>query len=141
MGNHAVSDRTLQKYWRLAVLALHHNRCIICGKTRQPEDLECHHIIKRGHRVTRHDVKNGVPVCITPIEIDGQITTCHKIAHTKVGQRIIDGRLGASHCEYLDEREKVMIKDYKNALSYSTKELEKYELEKLKKVIGNYQED
>jgi hypothetical protein len=35
----------------------------------------------------------------------------------------------------------VLIKDYKDALSYSTKELEKYELEKLKKVIGNYQED
>ena len=82
MGNHAVSDRTLQKYWRLAVLALHHNRCIICGKTRRPVDLECHHIIKRRHRVTRHDAINGVPVCT------GE---CHQIAHTQRGQQLMLG--------------------------------------------------
>lgn len=131
MGNHFVSDRTLQKYWRLAVLKKHHNTCVICGKIRQAQDLECHHIIKRRHRVTRHDVMNGAPVCT------GE---CHQIAHTQRGQQLIRDRLGSSHVEYLYERENVLVKDYKDALSYSTKELEQYELENLKKILGGLNE-
>jgi hypothetical protein len=126
---HFVTDRTLQRYWRLAILKKYHSTCVICGIMRQDSELQCHHIIRRNHRVTRHDVMNGVPVCTGD---------CHLTAHKKIGQRIIDERLGASHMEYLYEKENVMVKDYKNALSYSTQELEKYELEKLSKIIGGY---
>ncbi len=70
---------------------------------------------------------NGVPVCTGD---------CHITAHKKVGQRIIDERLGASYMEYLYEKENVFIKNYKDALSFSTQELEEYELGNLKKLLG-----
>ena len=95
-------------------------------------DLESHHIIRRNHRVTKLDVMNGVPVC--KLE-------CHGIAHRNSGKRIIDERLGASHCEYLDERENILVKDYKMAMSFSTMGLEEYELANLKKELAKYQED
>ena len=129
---HAVSDRTLQKYWRIAVLKKNHNTCVICGKIKPDSELECHHVIRRNHRVTRHDVKNGVPVCTGD---------CHRMAHTEKGKADIRDSLGASHMDYLYERENVFIKDYKIALSYSTKELEEFELNRLKEVISRYTED
>lgn len=131
MGNHFVTDGTLQKYWRLAVLKKHHNTCLICGKIRQAQDLECHHIIRRNHRITRHDVMNGAPVC--KLE-------CHRIAHTQRGLDLIKNKLGEAHLEYLYERENVMIKDYKTALSYSTVELERFELERLKEGLSMYED-
>ena len=78
---HAVSDRTLQKYWRIAVLKKNHNTCVICGKIKPDSELECHHVIRRNHRVTRHDVKNGVPVCTGD---------CHRMAHTEKGKAEAD---------------------------------------------------
>lgn len=71
-----MTDRTMQKWWRRAVLAANKNRCAVCGKVRQDSGLECHHLIKRRYRITRHDWRNGVPVCC------GE---CHSYADTTAG--------------------------------------------------------
>ena len=131
MKAHAVTDRTLQKYWRKAVLKSHYNRCIICGLIKPDSELECHHIIKRSHRVTRHDYHNGVPVC------SGK---CHRYAHTEEGKNEIRVRLGSEAMAYLYEREKWFIKDYRVALSHSIKEHELWELAILKKRIGEWED-
>ena len=57
----AVSDSTLTKLWRQAVLASWGHQDPISG-TWGDENLECHHIIKRKHWVTRWDWKNGIPL-------------------------------------------------------------------------------
>lgn len=131
MATHAVSDRTLQKYWRKAVLKSNHNRCIICGLIKPDEALECHHVIRRNHRVTRHDYRNGVPVCIGD---------CHRFAHTEEGKHEIRVRLGSEEMAYLYEREKRFIKDYRLALSHSIKEHELWELSILKKRIAEWED-
>ena len=127
-----VSDRTLQRYWRKAVLLIHGNRCIICGKKKEDSGLESHHLVKRRKRVLKHDAKNGVPVCV------GE---CHQVAHTRKGERLIADRLGAAQLEYLEERESWLIKDYRFSLSHSKEEHEEWELARLKEVIAKYQED
>lgn len=46
--------------WSLAVRA-RDGRCIVCGKT---TDLQAHHaIVRRGHKSTRWDLRNGVSLC------------------------------------------------------------------------------
>lgn len=128
-----VSDSTLQRYWRKAVLLNHHNTCIICGKKKEDSDLECHHIIyKSQNRPLRHDPKNGVPTCKYG---------CHKKAHTSIGKKIITDYLGAAHTNYLYKRENWFVKDLRKAMSFSQHEHEKWELARLKEVIAKYQED
>lgn len=71
-----LSDATMQRWWRRAVLAYHSNTCAVCGRVRADCDLECHHLIKRRYRILRNDYRNGVPVC------KGE---CHRIADNNSG--------------------------------------------------------
>ena len=132
MASHAVSDSTLQKYWRQAVLKRNHNTCIVCGIIKSSGYLECHHIIRRGHRVTRHDSMNGIPVCV------GE---CHRKAHTERGKADIRTKLGETHMDYLYEKEAIFIKDYRAALEHSPAEHERFELANLKAELAMYRED
>jgi hypothetical protein len=121
-----VSDRYLQAYWRKAVLLIHGNTCIVCGNVRMPDALECHHVIKRRHRVLKHDPKNGVPVCA------GE---CHQFVHTRKGERTIELKLGDDTMDHLETRQTWLIKDYRFSLSHSKEQHEKFELAILKKIV------
>ena len=120
------SDRYLQAFWRKAVLSYNGNFCFMCGKYKKAEQLECHHIIKRRHRVTKHDYRNGIPLC----------TECHKIAHTKKGEMYI----AKNHEFYNDiiELETKTVKDYLIEHGLVKHELETLELNKLKAIIKEY---
>lgn len=69
------TDRYLEMLWRKAVLAEFKNRCAYCGNL-NIDEIECHHIVKRRHKILRWDWKNGVTGCKH---------TCHKFYHTVKG--------------------------------------------------------
>ena len=119
----APSDRTVQRAWRNAVLALHKNRCLICGHIRPPEELEIHHIVKRRRLFLRHDWRNGVPLC----------KACHQVAHTKKGEQIIARK--HEHYDYLLDHEQVSMKDYLVLTGSTRDEFVLGEYEDLKKII------
>ena len=55
-----LSDISLLRLWRKAVLGHYGYRCIICG---QGGELEVHHCVHRGQaKLLRWDWRNGVPV-------------------------------------------------------------------------------
>ena len=120
-----MTDRYLQKYWRISVLVINNYKCIICGRRRDPSDLECHHIIKRRRLFLRHDWKNGVPVCVE----------CHGKAHTLYGSGIIASR--HEWMDYLMDNENVNIKDYLVAHGMTRDEFLQMELDELKKIIAD----
>lgn len=66
---HAADEKGLRQ-WRTAVRARDQGLCRVCGlKARVslsfgPTRGECHHIKERAHQPTRHDVRNGIYVCV-----------------------------------------------------------------------------
>ena len=128
-GKKGVSDRTLQRKWRKAVLLAHGNRCVICGLRKPDSELECHHIIPRRKRVLRHDHYNGVPVCV------GE---CHQKAHTEAGKLVIWDEIGHDRRDRLLDREGWLVKDHRDALSFSKAEHEEWENARLEAVIKSY---
>lgn len=93
-----LSESTMHRLWRKAVLVNHSHRCAFCGMPGD-ENLECHHIVKRRKLLTRWDWKNGIALC----------HDCHKIAHTAAGAYKIG--LKHPHFRYLTEMENLISKD------------------------------
>jgi hypothetical protein len=114
------ADSTLDAAWRKAVLESYNWRCGICGLSWLQGSLECHHIIKRRHKLTRWDYRNGVPLC----------RECHALAHTKAGEAIIARR----HPWYdeLVTLESINFKDYIATVGWTENEWRQQMLEKLK---------
>lgn len=114
------SDSTLQKHWRKACISLHCygiERCKVCNTV---GPVEVHHIIRRRHRMTRHDPHNGIPVCVK----------CHKMMHTKEGEKWL-----VENWPWYDDlckKENIMIKDYLFENRISQRELEEREMKALK---------
>ena len=96
----SVSDSRLMRLWREAVL-VHWNYTDPIAKVYDPsgERLQCHHIIPRRHYLTRWDYLNGIP--LTP--------ESHAFAHTGSGAAKVRELVDA---EYLDERERMLKKDW-----------------------------
>lgn len=82
-----ISDSYLFKLWRQAVLKLWGNRCAFCGNP-IIEDIECHHIVRRRHKVLRWDYRNGIPLCSKKVNPKYKLT-CHQYGHTKLGESLI----------------------------------------------------
>lgn len=72
------SDSYLMKLWREAVLNFWGNRCGFCGHPIE-EELQCHHIVYRRHKILKWNWRNGIPLCYK----------CHRVAHTKAGEQRI----------------------------------------------------
>lgn len=123
------SDRYMQTWWRLAVLAANRNTCAECGRIRAPEDLECHHVIKRRVRLLRNDWRNGVPVC--------RDTDCHRLADGK--GLLIASPINRAHLEHLNRYS--TIKDYLVEEGITLAQFDRETLEQLKTVAsGGYLE-
>ena len=125
MKKKSVSDSTLRKYWKLAVIEHYGMVCQICGK--EHEALDCHHIVHRKKRVLRWHWYNGVPVCR-----DG----CHNFADTLAGRDEIRFKIGEEKYTYLKTNEKWLYKDFLRRYNGITdNEFREYELKELKKVL------
>jgi hypothetical protein len=81
-----MSDSHLNKLWRQAVLKTWENTCVMCGQKDLPENLECHHYVKRRVKVLKYDWRNGFPL--------HSHKGCHREAHTKGGERKLQQIMG-----------------------------------------------
>lgn len=131
--NKVVSDATLSKYWRLTVLSVWGNKCVICGNV-NTDHLDCHHIIHRNHFVTRWDWRNGVPVCRTQHNLNSHLKmSCHTFADTLAGKYFLEKR--GVDFEYLSELSIIYKKDFLLMHEISENTFRKNVLEELKRVI------
>lgn len=93
------SDGYIQSLWRKAVFAAWGKQCALCGSS---ERVEAHHIKRRSHRVLRHDVRNGIPLCYR----------CHFIADTQRGRDDIRALIRPVVLDFLDDMEMVTLADF-----------------------------
>ncbi len=114
-----MTDRYLMQLWSKAVRVEKGEGCYACGRPAH----SVHHIIRRGHRLTRFDVKNGLPLC----------ADCHRRAQRSIGWDI-DMILAEDKAD-LQERANINIKDWLVKLGMSMSEYEKWEAEELKRII------
>lgn len=52
--------KRLDRAWREAVMARDGSKCFFCGAV---EGICAHHLLTRGNRRVRHDLRNGITVC------------------------------------------------------------------------------
>ncbi len=93
------SDGYIQSLWRKAVFSSWGKKCALCGSENR---VEAHHIKSRRHRVLRHDIRNGIPLC-------GQ---CHRQADTQHGRDEIRRVMYPVVMDFLDDMERVTLADF-----------------------------
>jgi hypothetical protein len=122
-----MTDRTMQRYWRAAVLVQNHFTCAVCHKYQHPNNLEAHHLVKRRYRLLRHDVRNGVLVCCG---------VCHQYADTATGTAEI--LTTSPYRVYLTDavRKWRTYKDFLISIGKSEAEHTAIQLAELKKIAG-----
>ena len=93
-----MNDKYLLNLWSKAVLASKGIMCYNpeCGLQAH----SCHHIIRSKHKLTRYDVRNGIPLC----------ESCHKRAQRSIGWDI--DMISESDKLWLREAANINIKDY-----------------------------
>jgi len=96
---HKYSDKYLSKLWRRAVLLTWECKCAYCGSD-NVDALQCHHIVRRRHKILRHSWRNGVPGC----------HECHRFYHTKLGEQWL--AVTVPDYGWLCEMEQVHFKQY-----------------------------
>ena len=116
-----MTDSYLMSLWSKAVRVEKGDKCY--NPECPNEAHSVHHIIRRGHRLTRFDVKNGLPLC----------AECHRRAQRSIGWDI---DLVPEDKLYLQERANINIKDWLVRLGMTMKECEKQEAERLKRIIA-----
>lgn len=96
----SVSDSTLMKLWRQAVL-IEWGYCDPLSGHCDPsgESLQCHHIVGRRHFLLRWDVENGVPLTVES----------HILAHKGEGRARLRAMVKA---DYLDSMERYTAKQW-----------------------------
>jgi len=120
---HSVSDSTLMRLWRQAVLAYWNYTDPLSGDYDPTgETLQCHHIVKRKHFVLRWDYRNGVPLTIES----------HQRAHTASGHAELWDKVDS---EYLERFEGYLKKDYLQSLGINDDEFRLLMKDELKAVI------
>lgn len=129
-----LSDRYMMKLWRQAVLIKWGGKCIFCQESNQ-DVLECHHIKKRKHKLTRYLVDNGVPVCKVKY---GEKMSCHQRAETFEGQEIIKKLIGEKTLVKIDQLAHQTIKDYCSEHGISQSEYLISAKDELERVISDY---
>lgn len=93
------SDGYIQSLWRKAVFLAWGKQCALCGSS---ERVEAHHIKSRRHRVLRHDIRNGIPLC----------PRCHRISDTQRGRDEIRNLIRPVVLDFLDDMELVTLADF-----------------------------
>ena len=124
----SVSDSTLHRLWRRAVLAYWNYTDPIDG-TYGAENLECHHIVKRKHFVTRWDWRNGLPLSAKSHRWVHE----HTVAANKILPELID-------TTYLEEMERYIKPDFLAAHGWTEDEFRLHVKGELLKVIEEYED-
>ena len=118
----APAESTMMKYWRMAVRAKRGDWCVFPGCT-SPAD-QCHHFVHRKFKLTRYDVENGLPLCMT-----------HHNRADRLNERMELEKL--LDMEYLQSLTKyTTIKDFLVERGMTEKEFLIDELEALKGVVN-----
>ena len=120
-----LSDSTLLSLWRKAVHKSWKGKCALCGSE---EELECHHVVPRRHRLLRFDVRNGLLLC----------KMCHKLIPTLWGQRVtreLFAAAGELTSEYLEYWEMIRYADELTTQKKNDTMWRKQEKEELEGVI------
>jgi hypothetical protein len=123
------SENYLNQLWRKAVLADHGNRCAYCGNTRTQE-IECHHIVKRRHKILRWEWRNGIPGCRYK---------CHMFYHTKAGELWIAEN--HKHYKLLLDHETIVYKQYLLDVKLTDAEFRELEILELKTKIKEHKNE
>ena len=114
----APSDGYMMTWWRRAVKRVHGDRCRFCGA----HPAGCHHVIHVTKGVTRHDWRNGIPLC----------TACHSTADSIAGRK----RVGEFvDLDYLEAMERYNLKDFLQERGMSRGEFLRNELDELKRIV------
>jgi len=116
-----MTDKYILSLWSKAVLTSKGDVCYTpgCG---QPVH-SCHHIIRRHHKLTRYDVRNGLPLC----------AECHRKAQRSIGWDI--DMIPECDKLWLREASNINIKDYLVKLGMTRAEFEKFAADELKRII------
>ena len=119
-----VTDRTMQRWWRRAVLIKNYHRCAICGGVRPPTALEAHHLVRRRYRALRHDWRNGVPVCVGDCHAEADRNSAHLIQVSP-------------HREHINRISRFRgVKEYLREAKMSLREFDAACLKELKEIVN-----
>jgi hypothetical protein len=123
-----VSDSTLSKLWRKAVLAYWGYRDPISGLCDPTGGiLQCHHVVYRRHFLLRWDYRNGIPLTVES----------HRYAHTGMGRARVRELVDY---QYLDEMEQWDKKTWLATQSMTEGEFRLEKMAELKEVIEEWGE-
>lgn len=125
--NKSVSDSTLNKYWRLAVIA-NCKRDPVTGNS-NIEELECHHIVPRKHFLLRWDYRNGVP--LEKATHTGHLGVHRNIATRRRIEEVVD-------LEYLEKMSRYTKKEYFIEHGINDNEFREMKLKELKAIIERF---
>ena len=116
-----MTDSYLRSLWSKATLAQKGNFCYNpeCGNLAH----SVHHIIRVRHKLTRYDVRNGLPLC----------AECHRRAQRSIGWDM--DMIPIRDKEWLREASNINIKDYLVQHGKTEKEWMKEQGEELKAII------
>jgi hypothetical protein len=117
-----MNDKYLLSLWSKAVLASKGAFCYNpeCGNAAH----SCHHILRVKHRMTRYDVRNGIPLC----------AECHRKAQRSIGWDI--DLIPQRDKEWLREMANVNVKDFLVEHGMTRNELDKIQADMLKSIIA-----
>ena len=121
-----MTDKYLLSLWSKAVLTSKGEYCYNpeCG---QPAH-SCHHIIRRKHKLTRYDVRNGLPLC----------SECHRDVQNRAVSDM--DMIPEADRKWLREAAGIMIKDYLVKLGMTDKEFCEIAADNLKRIIREGEE-
>lgn len=104
--------------WRQAVRT-------VSGRQPWDDSIECHHIIRVGHKPTSYDWRNGI--VLTPEQ--------HRQLHQTGDGLIVDEWISAAHRRYLEAMRRVSLVDYLTAAEMSRAEFLEEQKDQLKRAV------
>ena len=116
-----MTDKYILSLWSKAVLTSKGEYCYN-PECRQPAH-SVHHIIRVKHKLTRYDIRNGLPLC----------AECHRKAQRSIGWDI--DMIPQADKAWLREASNINIKDYLVKLGMTRAEFEKFAADELKRII------
>jgi len=119
-----MKQSSLDNLWSKAIKAVW-KRCAICGAT---TNLQSHHIVARGHGILRHDISNGICVCVN---LRGK-ETCHDFVHTRLGEKQVAKIIGDEKYQRLCKLERMTLNDYLKEMGLTRHEFREIQKNRIK---------
>ena len=108
------------------MLGLHREAVrVVWGLQPWDDSIECHHIIRVGHKPTSYDWRNGI--VLTPEQ--------HRQLHQTGDDLIVDQWISAAHRRYVEAMKRVSLVDYLTAAGMSRAEYLEEQKDQLKRAV------